>query len=49
MIVIGNTDQASASDRTSTLIGRPGEGGMTDGNMSNATSSAIANLRRDIR
>ena len=49
MIVIGNTDQASASDRTNTLIGRPGEGGMTDGNMSNATSSAIASLRRDIR
>lgn len=54
MMVMGDQNQANASDRTSTAIGKPGEGGITNGNVGantayNATGQAIANLKRDGR
>lgn len=54
MIVMGDQNRANSNDITNTIIGRPGEGGMTDGNVSpntrgGAIAGAVANLRRDGR
>lgn len=54
LIVMGDQNQANTADRTNTLIGRPGEGGMTDGNSrpntaASAIQGATAALRRHAR
>ena len=54
LIVIGDPGTANSQDRTGTLVGRPGEGGVTNGNVGpntqrGAVGQAIANLRRDAR
>ena len=52
--MIGDPGTANSQDRTNTLVGRPGEGGATNGNVGpntqrGAVGQAIANLRRDAR
>lgn len=54
LIVIGNPGKANSQDRTDTLVGRPGEGGVTNGNVGPSTQrgavgQAIANLRGDAK
>lgn len=52
LIAIGDPGTANQQDRTDTLVGRPGEGGVTNGNVgpnttNGAVGQAIANLKRD--
>lgn len=55
LIVLGNSNTASPQDRNSTVIGKPGEGGYSDGGsgrsnlMKGATAQAIANLKSHAR
>ena len=54
LIVIGDPGKANSQDRTDTLVGRPGEGGVTNGNVGPSTQKgavgqAIANLRGDAK
>ena len=54
LIVLGDPGTANSQDRTNTVVGRPGEGGVTNGNVGpntqkGAVGQAIDNLRRDAR